>query len=233
MTKGDSPSALAKVCFVLGLSLLFCVAIGPIINGNRQAQHNALMQNGRMIGQMLFSYSTDNTRNGNAYPDGKSSTDVFQKLLDAGYADDPTVFYVPMPGKVEPVKGQKLKPENVSWDITAPVDSNSSDLLPLVFLTGYKVTYVPGGAAVPLIKPSPQYGYAMHTQTWFDWLVGIRPFSYSPSVGIVVFFKGNNALFVRSDGIPSSDGSIRNFISPDFKPDGKTYRQLTPDGPLP
>jgi hypothetical protein len=28
------------------------------------------------------------------------------------------------------------------------------------------------------------------------------------------------------------DGSVANFISPDFKPDGKTYRQLAPDGPM-
>jgi hypothetical protein len=219
--------------FLFCLLLLFGFAFGPISNGILQAHQNALMQQGRQIGQMMFSYATDNVRNGNAYPDGKSSTDVFQKLLDAGYAEDPTVFYVPMPGKIEPVKGQKLKPENVSWDITAPVDSNSSDLLPLVFLTGYRVSYVPSGADVPLIKPLPEYGYNIHTRTWFEWLFGIRPFTYSPSVGIVIFFKGNNAVFVRSNGSPSSHGSIPNFISPDFKPDGKTYRQLTPNGVLP
>jgi hypothetical protein len=28
-------------------------------------------------------------------------------------------------------------------------------------------------------------------------------------------------------------GSIPSFVPADFKPDGKTYRQLTPDGPLP
>ncbi len=85
------------------------------------------MQQGRQIGQMMFSYATDNVQNGNAYPDGNSSTEVFQKLLDGGYATDPTLFYVPMPGKVEPVKGQKLKPENVSWDVTSGVSSNSPD----------------------------------------------------------------------------------------------------------
>jgi len=213
--------------------LIFVLALGPIYNGIRQARHNILMQNGRAIGQMFFSYATDNTAKGNAYPDGKSSTDVFQMLLDSGYANDPTVFYIPMPGKIAPVKGQKLKPENVSWDITVPVDSNSSDLLPLLFFTGYKVSYVPGGAAVPLIKPLPQYGYNIHLRTWSEWLFGIQPFDYSPSGGIVVIFKGNNVSFVPRNAVLTTDGTIQNFISPDFKPDGKTYRQLTPDGPLP
>jgi len=191
------------------------------------------MQNGRMIGQILYSFSTDNTANGNAYPDGKSSTEVFQKLIDAGYVSDPTIFYVPMPGKVEPVKGQKLKPENVSWDITVPVDPNSSDLLPLLFFTGYRVSYVPGGAAVPLIKPAPQYGYNIHPRTWYEWLFGIRPFTYTASGGVVVFFKGNNTVFAPRKAVPTPDGSIPNFISPDFDAQGKTYRQLTPDGVLP
>jgi hypothetical protein len=80
------------------------------------------MQQGRQIGQMMFSYSTDNFQNSNAYPDGKSSTEVFQKLLDGNYAADPAIFYVPLPGKVKPIAGQKLKPENVCWDVTSGVD---------------------------------------------------------------------------------------------------------------
>jgi hypothetical protein len=28
------------------------------------------------------------------------------------------------------------------------------------------------------------------------------------------------------------DNTIPNVVPPDFKPDGKTYRQLTPDGVL-
>ena len=31
----------------------------------------------------------------------------------------------------------------------------------------------------------------------------------------------------------TSDGSIPNFVPADFDAKGKTYRQLTPDGPLP
>jgi hypothetical protein len=51
--------------------------------------------------------------------------------------------------------------------------------------------------------------------------------------GIAVSYKGNNAMFMKLNTTPNSNSTIPNFIPPDFKPDGKTYRQLTPDGPLP
>jgi hypothetical protein len=176
-------------------------------------------QTGRQIAQMMFDYSTDNTANDNAYPDGNSSTEVFQKLLDEKYCTDPAIFYLPLPGKVKPIAGQKLKPENVCWDVTSGVDSNAPDKLPLIFMTGYKVTYAPGAAAVPLIKPYPPYGSGS---------VADR----SPP-GIAVFYKGNNAMFLNLYSLENPDGSLPNFVPPDFDPTGKTYRQLTPDGPLP
>lgn len=189
---------------LLGLLLLFCIAVPPMVNGLKQAQENARMQQGRQIGQCLFSYATDHYGN---YPDGKSSTEIFQKLLDGNYVTDPGIFYLPLSGKIKALPGQKLKPENVYFDVTCPVDSNSSDLLPLVFITGYRVTYSPGGTAVPLGKPYPPR--------------------------IVAFYKGNNAIFLSSATVENPDGSIPHFVPLDFKPDGKTYRQLTPDGPLP
>jgi hypothetical protein len=202
--------------FYAGCSFFLLVivgfSIGPVLNGMREAARDAVMQQGRQIGQCLFAYATDNVANGNAYPDEKSSTEIFQTLIDKGYATDPSIFYVPMPGKVRPVPGQKLKPENVSWDVTVPVDVHSSDLLPLVFLTGYKVNYVPGGTAMPLVTPAPQYGGGI-------------------SMGEIVFYKGNNMTY--RPNASAADGSIPNFVPPEFKPDGKTYRQLTPDGLLP
>jgi hypothetical protein len=114
------------------------------------------------------------------------------------------------------------------------------DRLPVVFMTGYKVTYVPGGSLMPIIKPYPLFG---HPRTWDQWY-----YHYS-LLGIAVFYKGNYAIFLRpgmeishagKDRIvlkfntPStSDGSTANFLPSDFDPKGKTYRQLTPDGPLP
>ena len=185
------------------------------------------MQTARSINLLLFSYANDNNQQ---YPDGKSSTEVFQKLLDGGYATDPAIFYVPLPGKVKPVEGQKLKPENVCWDVTCSVDASDSDYLPLVFLTGYKVTYAPGAAAARLANPYPEVGQT--SRTWSQWW-NDEPHDIGKN-GIAVGYKSNSAMFMRI--IKNSDndtGSIPNFISPDFKPKGKVYSQLTPDGPLP
>jgi hypothetical protein len=189
------------------------------------------MQQGRQIGQMMFSYATDHYGN---YPDGNSSAEVFQKLLDGGYATDPTIFYVPLPGKIKPVAGQKLKPENVCWDVTSGVDSHDPDLLPLVFLTGYKVTYAPGGSAVPIIKPYPQFG--PQPRTWSEWWDEGHPLGSrgTPSPGMVVFYVGNNTTFLLPLNTSANpDGTIPNFVPPTFDAKGKTYRQLTPDGPMP
>ena len=188
--------------------------------------HRPEMQIVRQIGQMMFSYSTDNTANNNSYPDGNSSTEVFQKLLDGGYCSDPSIFYIPLSGKTPAKPGQKLKPENVCFDVTSGIASNASDGMPLIFMTGYKVTYAPGGSAVPIIKPYPPYG---EPRTWSQWW----PENPPPSPGIAVLYKGNNAVFRILDPTVNADGSISNFIPPDFDPKGKTYRQLTPDGPLP
>jgi hypothetical protein len=181
----------------------------------------------RQIGQVMFAYATDNRKD---YPDGNSSTEVFQKFLDQGYVNDPAIFYIPFPGKKPAEFGQKLKPENVCWDVTSGVDSHAPDGLPLVFMTGYKVTYAPGASAVPLIKPYPPYGSLSWQGRWrLPWWPG----EYAPRPGASVFYKGNRAVFMKLEIPANSDASIPNFVSPQFDSKGKTYRQLTPDGPLP
>jgi hypothetical protein len=97
-------------------------------------------------------------------------------------------------------------------------------------MTGYKVTYAPGASAVPLIKPYPQFG--LEPLTWDNWWHGESLFGSAPSPGITVYYKANNSVFIILDTAANSDGSIHNIVSPDFKSDGKTYRQLRPDGPL-
>ena len=160
------------------------------------------MQMSRTIGLAMLQYSVDH--NG-VYPTGNSSTEAFQKLIDEKYMTDPSIFYFSMPGKTK-ATSDKLKPENVSWDITIPIDSNSPDGLPVVFLTGYKVSYVPNASAVPLFKS-------------FE-----RDLS-----GIAVCYHSNSAWFKKST-LP--DGTVTNFIPFDFDPVGKKFQQLTPDGPL-
>jgi hypothetical protein len=189
---------------ILGLGILSSFFSSP--SGHFLAKANAAMQTSRTIALCLYQYSIDH---GGAYPTGKSSTEIFQKLIDGKYVTDPSIFYVPyadIPGK-KGTSSDTLKPENVSWDVTVPVDGNSPEGLPIVFLTGYRITYAPGASAVPLSKSFPD---------------GLR--------GIPVCYKSNSAWFKKNNGLP--DGTVANFIPADFNPAGKKFQQLTPDGPL-
>lgn len=126
------------------------------------------IQTSRTIALAMFQYSNDHEDH---YPDGESSTEVFQKLIDQSYITDPTLFYFPMPGKI-PAPTKYLKPENVCFDVTGGLVSSDSDSLPLVFSTGYQVDYAPDGKARPLKNPS------------FE------------GVGIAVCYLSNSAKFV-------------------------------------
>ena len=157
------------------------------------------------INQMLFSYASDHK---GIYPTGKNSTEVFQKLIDEQYCNDPGIFCgesLKVPGKIK-ASSNALTPENVTWDVTVPLDAHSDDLLPVVFSTGYRVNYVTGGSAVPHFSSSEKR-----------------------LSGIAVCYHGNNAAWLKSDG--QSDGVVTNFISQAFEPNGKKYVQLTPEGP--
>jgi hypothetical protein len=193
---------------VAGYIFLILAAIVLAPMGERMVSRPALLQpvplqNARVIGIALFSYANDHE---GAYPTGKSSTEVFQKLIDEKYLPDSTIFYqalLNVPGKTK-ATSKTLKPENVCWDVTIPLDTTSPDALPVVFSTGYRVDYVPNGKATPL---------------------GARAMD-----GIAVCYHGNNSAWLKNDGQP--DGIVTNFISQAFEPDGKKYWQLTPDGPL-
>ena len=211
-----------QTLFALGIFvILFGLALGPMPSGNGHPHENSSMQSAHALGLALWSFANDN--NGN-YPDGKSSTEVCQQLMDGGYVTDPTIFYLPMPGKVKATDPKaKLKPENVAWDVTAGVTTSSPGALPLLFATGYRVIYKPGAAAFARTDyPGPD---------WFGSSTGgtIPPYAERP--GIAVFRVDNSARF-SLEAPSGTSGSIPNFVPPDFPPDGKTYRQLTPEGVL-
>ncbi len=169
----------------------------------------------------MHAYSVDNVEHDNLSPGGTSATEVFQKLMDGGYVTDPRLFYIPMPGKRPADEGQKLKPENVCFDVTDGVGPNDPGDLPLVFLTGFRVTYAPGTAAIPVIRPFPRYGAS---DSWFR----ASEKTYGRVPGIGVFYKGQNAVWIRAP-----DDVVHNFVPANFDAKGKTFRQLTPDGVLP
>ena len=213
MKKKPAPTSVTRrilnyLMVISAIIVLAGVLLAPVGNSLAlQAREGAACSVARQIGQLLFSYSVDHDGH---YPEGKTSTEVFQKLLDGKYADDPVIFYIAMPGKIPP-QGNRLKAENVGWDLPYPIDPSVPDNLPVVFMTGYKITYQAGAKAI-LVDQSPR--------TWEQWWNGpdIR------KMFLAAFVKGNNAWIKR----PDKDGSIPNFIPADFDPKGKTYRQLTP-----
>ncbi len=235
----ESTSATAKKsrrgkrtgCFiVLGVTaILGGVAWFFVTNVFMKASESAQLEQMQVIAMGIDDYSFDHQ---GRYPDGKSSTDVFQQLIDGGYIGDIGVVYAPLDGKVRPVPGQKLKPENVGFDYTAGADASAPDGLPLLFRSGYRVAYAPGAAVVPL----PEHTGWL-TSLW-DRLLQPRPWSRE---GISVTYvdrqsinetHGRVTTFLSGRSAATPDGSIPNFVPADFQPDGKTYRQLTPDGPL-
>ncbi len=155
----------------------------------------------------FYAYANDH---GGLYPDGKSSTEVFQQLMDGGYISDPGFFYVEMDGKTKAAPDQKiLKPENVCWDVTGGASNSDPGELPLLFLTGYRFTYAAGGGFTPL-QPFPPYKYI------------------SSDSGLSIFFINNSSCWK----VPKGEPAMEHILPTNFDPHGKTYRQLTPDGVL-
>jgi len=150
--------------FLLGIS----IKIYFVVYGSDDEWDGSELQKARQVGQVLYSYAQDH--NGK-YPEGKSSTEVFQKLIDEDYVSDPSIFGFPMAGKKK-AKTTKLKPENVCWDLTDAVRSEDPDTLPLVISTGYRIDYLHGGIAYPLANADP--------------------------AGIAIFLKGDNVFFLSS-----------------------------------
>jgi hypothetical protein len=207
--------------------LLLVIYIGGMTPGipPRRAWHSIESEHVRLIAQAMLRYAQDHQ---GRYPSGKSSTEVFQKILDGGYADyyeiQASLFYFPIKGKTPPLAGQPLKPENVCFDVTGLAASSDSDELPLVFSTGFKVSYEPGASAIRLAPLE------------FRW-PGFELFRPDPGPirnCIIIGYKQPQAhiLFVTADAA-NPNGLASGFIPADFRTNGKNYQQLTPDGVLP
>jgi prepilin-type N-terminal cleavage/methylation domain-containing protein len=199
---------LVELLVVIGIiAILAGVALGPITNGIKQAQHNSAMQTGRQIGQMCFSYATDNTQNGNAYPADSTGMAIAQDLLNANYATDPGVFGISQQkGYTKATTtgtSSTLVPASVSWSFTCNslsttggITSSTSDLMPLVFFNNGFST-----AVASTLKATP--GTAI-------------PETYSAAApfgtdGAAIFYKGNNAAYLKATG--TTAGQITTFIS--------------------
>jgi hypothetical protein len=214
-------TAIGRLAIIVFLSVPGSMGLAQAKGGNETAS----MQACRTIALAMFQYANDN---GGKYPDGNSSTEVFQKLIDGNYVDNPTLFYTPFDGKTKGRKGERLKPENVCFDVTGAAGLHSPDGLPLVFLTGFRVDYRPGGKAVSLMAPYPVYERRTWWHFWHWWhRVPGSSFDY-----LAVAYVSNNAYAKMLEIPTSGNGFVRDFVSPSFDAKGNTYRQLAPDGVL-
>ena len=176
------------VALAAGIMLTPRIPRGERLPSGVQAAH--------ALGLALYSYAQDN---GGSYPTGKSSTEVFQKLMDGGYITDPAIFYIPMSGKT-PATGKTLKPENVCWDVTSGTRQDDPSDVILLFSTGTQMNYTLG-AKVRVPDSSP-YG----------------------SDGLVAFYTNNSAAFISAE----NGEAVVHREGYGYNPKGQHYVQLTP-----
>ena len=212
---------LVELLVVIGIiAILAGVALGPITNGIKQAKHNSALQTGRQIGQVCFSYSTDNTANGNAYPADTSATAIAQDLINANYVSDPSIFGITSQASFMAATASgttvtlNTNGNSVSWSFTVlqtnttgGINSTSSDLLPLVFFNnGF------GSAVSSTLKGTP--GTAISVTYGSG-----APFGTD---GAGIFYKGNNAVYLKAGLAGAGTGVVNNFISANIT-DTTTY----------
>jgi hypothetical protein len=133
----------------------------PLTITDRDVSENSELHSAATIGKAMTGYARQHNEK---YPQGQSSIEIFQQLIDQKYISDPSILYFPMTGKTK-ATSNKLKPENVCWDVTDGVQTDDPDSLPVVFTTGYKIDYVSGGKAHPLVKPELP-GIAVGYKPW-------------------------------------------------------------------
>lgn len=226
------PKAVTWITAGFIILLVISVVISPTPGSHvppGYSKSSAAMQQARAIYLLISAYA--DAHHG-VYPTGNSSTEVFQKLIDENHMKptgksleevvhdviegnsvmDPAIFCLAMPGKT-PATSTELRPENVCFDVTVPLGKGSPDELPAVFITGYKVTYVPSGTASPLPTSRDRYW----TSVCYN-----GGSAYAVTKGL----EGPNRPSIQPNG------TVVNFVPATFSSTGKTYEQLTPDGPL-
>jgi hypothetical protein len=182
------------------------IMVGPIVPGRipPDERESPAMQTARIIELALFQYAQDHK---GLYPSGRSSTEVFQKLVDGNYVSDPSIFWLKMKGKNRATSNH-LEPENIGFDVTEGMTDHSPDMVPGVFATGYLVEYKPGGHAIPLVDRA-------------------RPVVCRD--GLPVAYHNNDTYYRTT---LDRAGVVTNAVPIDADLGPGPYTQLTPDGPV-
>jgi type II secretory pathway pseudopilin PulG len=177
---------------VIGIiAILAGVALGPITRGIKQAQESTAVQVAHQVGVLEFAYSNDYSQT-YPYDAATKAENIALALLQGGYANNPSLFYVAgTPGAIKytgsaPYTNPAFAPANCNWDFWQQtgggLTSAANDLTPLCQLqtgTGTGITGLPttaGTGQTLTINPA-------NTAFGAD--------------GIAVYYKGNNAVFVK------------------------------------
>ena len=216
---------LVELLVVIGIiAILAGVALGPITRGIKQAQENATVQISHQIGVLEFAYSNDYNA---VYPyaSGGLGRNMADVLLNGGYTSTPSLFYVAntpgggvYTGASTPYNLTGAPSGTVSWDFmynvagTTGLTSSSSDATPLVELTGgtpatAMATAFPTGDNLTLNTASTAFG----------------------SDGLAVYYKGNNAKFLKGSVGMGSTATVTGWIDSTFvDPNGGSYGLTSP-----
>jgi len=141
------------------------------------------VSNAKNIGIALSSYAADN--NG-AYPNEATATEALRKLGEGGYLSSAAILAT---APQTPGNFSSLSSSNVSWAMTMGATEQDSDLLPLLFSRGNSV-----------VHPSGEVSEAQ--------ALTLNPSGDGPwkADGIAVFYKGNQAKFIR--GVDQSGSKV-------------------------
>jgi len=166
------------------------------------------------LAAVLNAYADDHD---GKYPDGASSTEAFQKLVDAGYLTLPAagqLLYLPMPGKnkyefdltitdylsgKQPPPSHRLKAENVCFDLIAPMTVDAARQVPsapLVISTGYRLSFEPG-AKPEVLEPEQ-----------------VQALKYGILIRVpddVVLFQPGEEISIMPGNIPAREGPWRQL----------------------
>jgi len=206
-----------EVLLLLGVTIVLAVvAVGPMRVELRTQRMARGVESARTLDTLLAQYATDN---GGVYPVGEGtpaegkSEGIALDLLQNNYTPNADVFAV---GSTPKYRGAAkdfadLAPENVSWDFTAGATATTGittaapDVLPVLYTTGETVDYASAPGRGLVLSPS-----------------GKGPFGEE---GVVVAYKGGDALFISAPGDPGAVPPA--FISKSFTDTG-TYTQIKP-----
>jgi len=215
---------LVELLVVIGIiAILAGVALGPITRGIKQAQENATLQVSHQIGILEFAYSNDYNQ---VYPTatGGTGNNIADALLNGGYTSTPSLFYVantPLAAKYTGATApyaMSAATHTVNWDFmynktgTTGLTSASSDATPLVQLTGgtaptMATTFASPGATLTLTTSSTAFG----------------------ADGVAVYYKGNNAKFLKGVSTGATSATVAAWIDTTFNdPNGASYGLTTP-----